>query len=187
MTDVVWCICSPASHSGARRGGRAGPRRVDWELWTSTNDGCGNSCDRQATFKVQMRDAAVELQKVPARPSTLPRHHDIKTAKHARGFCAVAAAAHAHALACVPAPRLPRQPAVAHHSARVSDRAARRAGRTATRPSRRTSCCASARTTRTTRSARTTASTRAATARSTPSLTNSPKPSSPARRAPRTP
>ncbi len=40
---------------------------MDWELWTSTNDGCGNSCDRQATFKVQMRDAAVELSKVPAR------------------------------------------------------------------------------------------------------------------------
>ncbi len=39
--------------------------RVEWELWTSTNDGCGSSCDRQATFKIQMRDAAVELQKVP--------------------------------------------------------------------------------------------------------------------------
>ena len=39
-------------------------RRVEWELWTSTNDGCGSSCDRQATFKIQMRDAAVELQKV---------------------------------------------------------------------------------------------------------------------------
>ena len=38
--------------------------RVEWELWTSTNDGCGSSCDRQATFKIQMRDAAVELQKV---------------------------------------------------------------------------------------------------------------------------
>ncbi|KAK9840728.1 hypothetical protein WJX81_000565 [Elliptochloris bilobata] len=37
--------------------------RVDWELWTSTNDGCGSSCDRQSIFKVQMRDAAVELQK----------------------------------------------------------------------------------------------------------------------------
>ena len=38
--------------------------RVEWELWTSTNDGCGSSCDRQSTFKIQMRDAAVELQKV---------------------------------------------------------------------------------------------------------------------------
>lgn len=38
--------------------------RVEWELWTSTNDGCGSSCDRQSAFKVQMRDAAVELQKV---------------------------------------------------------------------------------------------------------------------------
>ncbi len=64
-------------HRAARRAEAAGPGpcRVDWELWTSTNDGCGNSCDRQATFKVQMRDAAVELSKVLARPSVLPRRH----------------------------------------------------------------------------------------------------------------
>ena len=48
--------------------------RVEWELWTSTNDGCGSSCDRQSTFKIQMRDAAVELQKVlPARPLSSAR------------------------------------------------------------------------------------------------------------------
>ena len=46
---------------------------MDWELWTSTNDGCGSSCDRQSTFKIQMRDAAVELQKVlPSQPLTRP-------------------------------------------------------------------------------------------------------------------
>lgn len=38
--------------------------RVEWEFWTSSNDGCGAPCDRQSTFKKEMRDSAVEMEKV---------------------------------------------------------------------------------------------------------------------------
>ena len=38
--------------------------RVEWDFWTSANDGCGNACDRQASFKVAMRETAQTLEKV---------------------------------------------------------------------------------------------------------------------------
>ena len=38
--------------------------RVEWDFWTSANDGCGNACDRQAAFKVAMRETAQTLEKV---------------------------------------------------------------------------------------------------------------------------
>eukprot|EP00884_Botryococcus_braunii_P018971 jgi/Botrbrau1/5758/Bobra.0134s0028.3 len=37
--------------------------RVEWEFWTSSNDGCGAPCDRQSSFKKEMRDSAVEMEK----------------------------------------------------------------------------------------------------------------------------
>jgi hypothetical protein len=45
-------------------------RRVEWEFWTSSNDGCGNGCDRQSAFKVQMRETAQTLEKVLVPPSS---------------------------------------------------------------------------------------------------------------------
>ncbi len=44
------------------------PGRVEWEFWTSSNDGCGNGCDRQAEFKQQMRETAQTLEKVTHPP-----------------------------------------------------------------------------------------------------------------------
>lgn len=38
--------------------------RVEWELWTSSNDGCGNSCDIQLRFKKAFRDTAMQLEEV---------------------------------------------------------------------------------------------------------------------------
>ena len=38
--------------------------RVEWEMWTSSNDGCGNSCDIQTRFKKEFRDTAKQLEKV---------------------------------------------------------------------------------------------------------------------------
>ena len=40
------------------------PGRVVWEFWTSSNDGCGNGCDRQAAFKKAMRSDAQDLEQV---------------------------------------------------------------------------------------------------------------------------
>ena len=40
--------------------------RVDWEFWTSSNDGCGNGCDRQAAFKRDVREDAEALETVSA-------------------------------------------------------------------------------------------------------------------------
>ena len=37
---------------------------MEWELWTSSNDGCGNSCDIQLRFKKEFRDTAVQMEKV---------------------------------------------------------------------------------------------------------------------------
>ncbi|KAK9804303.1 hypothetical protein WJX72_005862 [[Myrmecia] bisecta] len=37
--------------------------RVEWDFWTTSNDGCGVSCDRQTAFKKEFRDSAVELEK----------------------------------------------------------------------------------------------------------------------------
>ncbi len=45
--------------------------RVEWDFWTSSNDGCGNACDRQSEFKIAMRETAQSLEKVTLRPSTL--------------------------------------------------------------------------------------------------------------------
>lgn len=36
--------------------------RVEWELWTTSNDACGASCEAQAEFKQDAANAAVELQ-----------------------------------------------------------------------------------------------------------------------------
>ncbi|CAL5228469.1 g11610 [Coccomyxa viridis] len=37
--------------------------RVEWDFWTSSNDGCGNACDRQSEFKIAMRETAQSLEK----------------------------------------------------------------------------------------------------------------------------
>ena len=37
---------------------------MEWELWTSSNDGCGNSCDIQLRFKKEFRDTADQMEKV---------------------------------------------------------------------------------------------------------------------------
>lgn len=52
----------------------AADRRVEWEFWTSSNDGCGNGCNQQADFKKKMRDTAIALQKV-IRSTTDPPSH----------------------------------------------------------------------------------------------------------------
>lgn len=36
--------------------------RVEWELWTTANDGCGKSCEQQAEFKRRSAALQVELQ-----------------------------------------------------------------------------------------------------------------------------
>ena len=61
-------MCSESQKSN--RGSSAGSNkicvryRVEWDFWTSANDGCGNACDRQASFKVAMRETAQTLEKV---------------------------------------------------------------------------------------------------------------------------
>ena len=37
--------------------------RVEWELWSTPDDGCGASCDRQLAFKRSFERQAVELEK----------------------------------------------------------------------------------------------------------------------------
>jgi hypothetical protein len=37
--------------------------RVEWELWSTTNQVCGRVCDRIAGFVDEMHDAAVKLEK----------------------------------------------------------------------------------------------------------------------------
>ncbi len=37
--------------------------RVEWELWSTPDDGCGASCDRQTAFKRSFERQAVELEK----------------------------------------------------------------------------------------------------------------------------
>ncbi|CAL8466083.1 g5619 [Coccomyxa elongata] len=37
--------------------------RVEWDFWTSSNDGCGNGCDQQANFKKKMSGTAIALEK----------------------------------------------------------------------------------------------------------------------------
>ena len=44
---------------------------MEWDFWTSSNDGCGNACDRQSEFKIAMRETAQSLQKVIVLPPTL--------------------------------------------------------------------------------------------------------------------
>ena len=39
-------------------------RRVDWQLWTSSSDGCGTSCARQSDFKKAFSTTAQQLQQV---------------------------------------------------------------------------------------------------------------------------
>ena len=41
---------------------------MEWDFWTSANDGCGNGCDQQTDFKKKMRDTAIALEKVPRLP-----------------------------------------------------------------------------------------------------------------------
>ena len=36
--------------------------RVEWELWSSTDDGCGPACDRQTSFLKSMSDRAATLE-----------------------------------------------------------------------------------------------------------------------------
>lgn len=43
--------------------------RVEWAMWTSSNDGCGNGCDRQAEFKKAMRSDAQSMETVRSIPS----------------------------------------------------------------------------------------------------------------------
>ena len=38
--------------------------RVDWQLWTSSSDGCGTSCARQSDFKKAFSATAQQLQQV---------------------------------------------------------------------------------------------------------------------------
>ena len=38
--------------------------RVEWEFWTSSNDGCGNSCDIQLRFKKEFGETAKKLEMV---------------------------------------------------------------------------------------------------------------------------
>jgi len=38
--------------------------RVEWEFWTSSNDACGSSCDRQSRFKLDFAETAIDLEKV---------------------------------------------------------------------------------------------------------------------------
>ena len=38
--------------------------RVEWEFWTSSNDACGSSCDRQSRFKLDFAETAINLEKV---------------------------------------------------------------------------------------------------------------------------
>lgn len=37
--------------------------RVEWEFWTSSNDGCGAGCDRQSRFKADFAETAISLEK----------------------------------------------------------------------------------------------------------------------------
>jgi hypothetical protein len=37
---------------------------VEWEFWTSSNDACGSSCDRQSRFKLDFAETAINLEKV---------------------------------------------------------------------------------------------------------------------------
>ena len=39
--------------------------RVEWAMWTSSNDGCGRACDRQGAFKRDFQATAVDFEKVP--------------------------------------------------------------------------------------------------------------------------
>ena len=39
-------------------------RRVEWSFWTSSNDACGATCNRQNKFKLDFAETAVNLQKV---------------------------------------------------------------------------------------------------------------------------
>ncbi|DBA89887.1 TPA: hypothetical protein ACH3X2_004741 [Trebouxia sp. C0005] len=36
--------------------------RVEWEFWTSSNDACGSSCDRQSCFKLDFAETAIDLE-----------------------------------------------------------------------------------------------------------------------------
>ena len=38
--------------------------RVEWEFWTSSNDGCGRACDRQGAFKRDFQAAAMQFEQV---------------------------------------------------------------------------------------------------------------------------
>ena len=38
--------------------------RVEWSFWTSSNDACGATCDRQNKFKLEFADTAINLLKV---------------------------------------------------------------------------------------------------------------------------
>lgn len=37
---------------------------MEWDFWTSSNDGCGNACDQMSAFKINMRETAQSLEKV---------------------------------------------------------------------------------------------------------------------------
>ena len=38
--------------------------RVEWQFWTSSNDGCGRACERQGAFKREFQMTAVQFEQV---------------------------------------------------------------------------------------------------------------------------
>ena len=38
--------------------------QVEWEMWTSSNDGCGPACESQGAFKRSFKETATLLEKV---------------------------------------------------------------------------------------------------------------------------
>ncbi len=61
---------------------------MEWDFWTSSNDGCGNACDRQSEFKVAMRETAQSLEKVIISLSTFQLNARCSAQLH-RAHCAM--------------------------------------------------------------------------------------------------
>jgi len=79
---VLHCLTKFSLHAlEALKSNRHG--RVEWEMWTSTNDGCGNSCDIQTRFKKEFRDTAVQLEKVQCHPNHI--HHALDCVHQCEG------------------------------------------------------------------------------------------------------
>ena len=68
---------------------------VEWELWTSSNDGCGPACDSQGAFKRSFRETAVQLEQVCPRCCRQAESHHCQLL---RPSC------------CLPAPRCSQPP-----------------------------------------------------------------------------